>query len=55
MLILYSALIALGLSLVISLLMWMMAGLILWLLAFATIGVLIAFGVYLIYEEYYPG
>lgn len=32
-----------------------MAGLILWIIAFASIGVLIAFGVYLLIEEYYPG
>lgn len=51
----YSALIALGTSFVLMLLMWLMAGIIFWLLAFASIGILIAFGAYLLYEEYHPG
>lgn len=35
--------------------MWLMAGLIFWILSLASVGVLIAFGVYLLVEEYYPG
>lgn len=35
--------------------MWLLAGLVFWILAFATIAVLIAFGGFLLYEEYYPG
>lgn len=55
LLIAYSALIALASSLVISIIMCLVPGLVLWLLSFATIGILIAFGVYLILEEYFPG
>lgn len=36
-------------------LMWLMAGLVFWLISFAAIGVLIAFGAFLLYEEYFPG
>lgn len=54
-LIAYSALIAVGISFVLMLFMWLLAGLVFWILAFATIGVLITFGGYLLYEEYNPG
>lgn len=54
-LILYSGLIALGISLVVTLLMWLIPSLIIWVLILASVGALIAFGVYLLIEQYYPG